>query len=495
MLAEAGIRDNNISIAIVRSYIDLLMQPTGTEFSWSKRILILSSTIRKLISDKIIQIRGDNLEAKAARGAMMLTIGTVMERGMRLVRNMILTRLLAPEYFGLMGLVMAVMMLMEALTDVGVAKSVIQNKSGATKEYLNIAWWFRSVRGSGLTLLMVLSAPLICRFYEKPELLNLLRISFLSLLFYGFTSPRIFVLEKEFKFVTYVFLFQGCALFGTLLTIGLVFFIRNAWVLVLGLLGGAVLGCLLSYIVCPFRPSFSFDRGSLNELLRFCRRMIGLSFLTVVALQTDIFFLGKLMPTEEVGMYVMALALAQQPASIFVRTVGRVLLPTFSKKQDDKLYLCRAVLKVIKVTIMIGVPIMALAAIFARTILSVVYGSEYGAVALPFGILCFYMLFSLQGAILSNIYLAIGRPHLHRRYVLLLAFLIISLMYPGIKWFGLAGASGVLLLSNSVAVCMQVVWMRDVIGLRFKSYARCWLPVSLEKCFSSHNSFLNSDNK
>lgn len=450
---------------------------------------------KRLTSPILDRLRGSSLGARSSRGVVALGVGTVAERVLRLVRNMILARLLAPEDFGLMAIVMAVIMLMEALTDVGVAKSVIQNKSGATKEYLNIAWWFQSVRGLGLTLLMVLSAPLICRFYEKPELLNLLRISFLSLLFAGFASPRIFVLEKEFKFVTYVFLFQGCALFGTLLTIGLAFFIRNAWVLVLGLLGGAVLGCLLSYIVCPFRPSFNFDRGSLNELLQFCRRMIGLSFLTVVALQTDIFFIGKLMPMEEVGMYVMALALAQQPASIFVRTIGRVLLPTFSKKQDDKPYLCRTVLKVIRATIMIGVPVMALAAIFARTILSVVYGSEYGAVALPFGILCFYMLFSLQGAILSNIYLAIGRPHLHRRYVLLLAFLIISLMYPGIKWFGLAGASGVLLLSNSVAVCMQVVWMRDVIGLRFKSYAQCWLPVLSGKCLSPRNNSLNSDNK
>ena len=457
------------------------MQPTGTEYSESKRILISSSAIRTLISDKIIKIRGDNLEAKAARGAMILTIGTIVERGMRLVRNMILTRLLAPEYFGLMGLVMAVMMIMEALTDVGIQKSVIQNKSGATKEYLNIAWWFRSVRGSVLTLLMVLLASPICRFYEKPELLNLLRVSFLSVLFSGFVSPRVYVLEKEFKFVKSVFLLQGCALFGTLLAIGLAFFIHNAWVLVLGLLGQAVLGCLLSYIICPFLPSFSFDRGSLNKLLRFCRRMIGLSFLTIVALQADIFFLGKLMPTEEVGMYIMALALAQQPAAIFVRTIGRVLLPTFSEKQDDKLYLCRTVLKVIKGTIMVGVPTMALAAIYGRTILTVVYGSEYGAVSLSFGILCFYLLFSVQGAILSNIYLAIGRPHLHRRYVLLLAFLIIILMYPGIKMFGLAGASGVLLLSNLVAVCMQVIWMKDVIDLKFRSYARCWLPVSLGK--------------
>jgi len=103
--------------------------------------------------------------------------------------------------------------------------------------------------------------------------------------------------------------------------------------------------------------------------------------------------------------------------------------------------------------------------------------------------------FHRKAVVLSQIYLGIGTPHLHRRYVLLLAFLIISLMYPGIKWFGLAGASGVLLLSNSVAVCMQVVWMRDAIGLRFKSYARCCLPVLSGKWLSPYNSFLKSHNK
>ncbi|MBA7646896.1 Lipopolysaccharide biosynthesis protein WzxC [subsurface metagenome] len=333
------------------------------------------------------------------------------------------------------------------------------------------------VRGIGLFIIALLVAPAICRFYDKPELLNLLRVSFLSALFFGVTSPRVFVLEKEFRFIKAALLIQGSTLLGTLITVGLAFYMRSVWCLVIGRVSEGLLRCVLSFVFCQFWPKFSIDRTSLEQLLRFCRGMLGLSFLTIVALQTDVFVLAKLLPTEQVGMYALALALAQQPAGMFSQTIGRVLLPAFAKKQDDKQSICRAALKMIRATVVFGVPLIAFAAIFAGPILSVVYGSRYAAVAVPFGILCASMLFRVQGSILATIFLATGQPHLHRRFVTLLVALIIVLIYPGVVLFGLAGAAGVLLLANATAVFMQVIWMREQIGLRFEEYVFCWLPL------------------
>jgi len=427
------------------------------------------------ITDKI---KGNSLKARSARGAMVLTVATFIERLTRLVRNMVLARLLAPEDFGLMAIVMAVLTCLQAFTDVGVRQSVIQNKAGAKEEYLNIAWWFQAVRGLGLFVIAFLGAPAICSFYDKPELLGMLRVSIMTVLFSGLTSPRLFVLEKDFRFLKVVFSVHGSALLGALLTIFLALYMQNVWVLVIGYVSQSVLTCFLSHVLCPFRPKFTIDRNSFNELLWFCRRMLGLTFLTIVSLQTDVFVLGKLVPTAQVGMYALALSLAVQPSGMFGQTIGRVLLPAFTQKQDDKQSLCRAALKMIRTTVVLGVPLVAIAAIFAGSILSVVYGPRYAAVAVPFGILCASQLFRIQGHILAMIYLAIGQPQLQRRYVIILAALIIGLIYPGVVLFGLAGAAGVLLLSNGISVCLQVVWMRRVIGLHFKDYVACWIPMA-----------------
>lgn len=422
-------------------------------------------------------MRGTGLRAKSARGVMVLTIATFIERLMRLVRNMVLARLLAPEDFGLMAIVMAVLVCMQAFTDVGVRQAIIQNKAGAKAEYLNIAWWFQVVRGLGLFVIAFLGAPAICSFYDKPELLGLLRVSIMVVIFSGLTSPHLFVLEKEFRFLKVVFLVHGSALLGALLTISLALYMQNAWVLVIGYVSQSVLTCFLSHVLCPFRPNFTIDRNSLNELLRFCRRMLGLSFLTIVSLQTDVFVLGKLVPTAQVGMYALALSLAMQPTGVFGQTISRVLLPAFAEKQDDPKSLRHAMLKLIRATVVLGVPLVAIAAIFAGSILSVVYGPRYAAVAVPFGILCAAQLFRMQACILAQIFLATGQPHLQRRHVILLAALMIGLIYPGVVLFGLAGAAGVILLSNTIALCAQIIWMGKVIDLRFKEFVFCWLAV------------------
>jgi PST family polysaccharide transporter/lipopolysaccharide exporter len=440
--------------------------------------LILFDTLRKAVSNKIAMTQGSSLKARSARGALILAIGTFFERGMGLVRNMILARLLAPKDFGLMAIVLSILTVLDSFTDIGVRLSIIQNPDGNKKEYLNIAWWVQVVRAAGLFIAAFLIAPAICRFYGKPELLNLLRVSFLVVIFGGFTSPCLYLLDKELRFVKALFLVQGTSLIGTATAIILAFYMQNVWILVIAQLVQTGLQCLLSHILCPFRPMFNIDRRYLKEILSFGRGMVGLSFLTVLSLQTDVFVLGKLLPSEQVGMYALALSLAQQPVLFFSRTIGRVLLPVFAEKQDDKRALCSAVVRMLKSILLFGVPLSVVAVLGSKAILSVIYGAQYSVVAVPFALLCFAMLFYAQAIVLSSVYFAVGKPHLHRRYLILLLFLMLSLIYPGIKLFGLAGAAGVLLFSHTIAVFMQVVWMKKVIGLRFPDYMFCWVPTS-----------------
>jgi O-antigen/teichoic acid export membrane protein len=228
--------------------------------------------------------------------------------------------------------------------------------------------------------------------------------------------------------------------------------------------------------LCPFMPMLKINRGYLRDVLNFGRGMAGLSFLTIIATQADVFVIGKLLSSKQVGMYALALSLAQQPVLLFARTIGRVLLPAFAEKQDDKKAICSAVVKIIRSILLLGVPLAVIATLGGKTILTVIYGAQYSVVAVPFALLCFAMLFYIQGYVSSSLYFAVGQPHLQRRSLMLLLFFILSLLYPGIKLFGLAGAAGVLLFSHSMVVFMQIIWMKDIIGLRFKDYVACWMP-------------------
>ena len=432
-----------------------------------------SRPVREVNLEKVPPISNVSTKAKAIHSVVALITGTTVGRGLRFVRNMILVRLLAEELFGVMGIVMAATIAFESLSEVGVQQSIIQNKNGDDPEYMNIAWWFQFIRGSVLFVVGFLAAPWIGSFYGNPEISTLLKVAFVALLFRGLVSPRASVLEKEYRFGLLMFIVQGSSILGTVMTVVLAFMMKNIWALVIGYVAEAVAMCFISYILVPFRPTFKINREYLAELLKFARGMFGLPFLTMVIWQTDVFMLGKLLPAAQfglLGMYVMAVRLAEQPAWAFGQVFGRVLLPVFAEGQNSGEMLRRRVLRVIRTTLIVSIPLVAVVAIGAKPIISLVYTPKYAVVAVPFAILCVTMFVKTQAMILVMICLAVGKPHLQRRYAIFLATCVICLMYPGITLFGVTGAAGVLLFSNIVAICLQVVWVGKIVDLRFRDY-------------------------
>jgi len=433
-------------------------------------------SISRAISGVISRFRGNSLKARGTRGVTILGAATAGERFLRLVRNMLLTRILAPEAFGTLAMVLAASSIFETLSDVGVRQSIIQSKKGVDADYLNVAWWLQGFRGLGLYILGVMASPWVSRFYKMPDLLPLLKVAFIAMIFHGLVSPRVYVLEKKLQFGRFVILTQGSGLIGTLFTIGLAFYLRNVWALVIGLVAEAAIRCVLSFVLCPLSPQLSIHRESLKELLNFARGMVGLSFLSVMVMQIPIIVLGKMVSEVQLGLYYMAFQLADQPVQLFDRIVGRVILPAFAEKQDDKKSICRAMLTMARGTGVFGIPLLAFTIMCAGPILSLVYGSQYSAVAVPFALLCVWGLVFTQAINVASILLGLGLPHLHRWAVILRGVLLASLIYPAIVYGGLSGAAAAVLTAYSVGLVMPFVWIRKLIKLDLTEYMRSWLP-------------------
>jgi len=437
--------------------------------------MLLSAAIRKTIYDKIVRLRGADIKAKSLRAVVALSIGTFAGRSMRFVRSIILAHLLVPDQIGIMAIIMSFSIAFEALTEVGVKQSVIQNKQGANADYLNVAWWMQVVRGLCLFGIAVLCAPWISSYYGKSELLSLLRVAFLAIALRGFISPRVYVLEKQYKFGRAVFLLQGSAILGAIITVGLAWVMRNVWAMVIGFVIETSILCILSFIVVPFLPRFRLHRESLAELMRFARGMFGLPVLTMLSFQAPVMILGKLIPTDQLGFYSYAALFAYIPVELYIRIITPVLLPAFSEKQDDERALCRGLLRATWWTALLAIPLIAFMACCASELL-LVYGPGYVTMAIPFVLLCLQVLAKSESTILSSVYLAVGRPHLQRRFAAVRALAIIGLLYPAARRFGPSGAAAVIVVSNFAVLLMQVLGIRKIVGLEFSRYLRSYLP-------------------
>ncbi|HUW84186.1 MAG TPA: oligosaccharide flippase family protein [Phycisphaerae bacterium] len=417
---------------------------------------------------------------RIARSGLTLAGATVATQGARLVRNVILARLLAPDQFGLMALLLAVSSLFEAISDVGLRQSVIQNKRGDTDAFLNVAWWLGALRGVGLFLLGFMIAPWVGSFYEDASLALLLRFAFLSVLFAGLTSPKLFVLERRLRFDRYVLVFHGSQLGGTLVSLAAVVVLQNVWALLIGFVSEAVLRCIVSFIVCPVKVRLHFEGHALRELLLFARRMIGLPVLTFVIRQADVFVLGKVCTKNELGMYALALALAYMPVSLFSRIIEPLMLPVLSPLQDAPATLRRAATSMTRAILAFGMPLVVYLTVFSQPLLSVTYGKAYGEMWTAFGLLCVYLLVWTGGAVITMTYMALGRPDLHRRYAGIRAVAVAALMYPATLKYGPVGAAGTLLVAFTIAIFLQLLNLARLIDMPVRHYlASMWPGLGL----------------
>lgn len=418
-------------------------------------------------------LSSDSLKGKFARGGIVLSASSAFEIGIRFIRNIILTRVLAPEYFGLMATIMSAIAVSEAFTEVGIRQAVIQNKKGDTAEFLNAAWCFSCLRGACLYVIALLVAPIICDFFNTPEILLPMRISFSALFFRGLISPRMYLLEKELNYFKLIIIRQGSALLQVLISIVLSIYYKNVWPLVIGLTIENFCIFLFSFIFLPFRPKVKVDRSSFNKIFKFASGMFGLPILASVFFQFDIFVIGKLLTMEKLGLYAMAKTFALVPVVAFTKTVSSLVLPVFSKLQDSQASLKGWFLKITDLTALICMPGIAFCVIISKPLLSVIYGPMYGSVSTTFSILMLYVMIRLLSAIIMQLFLALARPDLQRCFAFIRVLLILILAYPATKKFGLVGASSTVLLGMLSLFILQIVWALKLINMKAVDYIMC----------------------
>ena len=425
---------------------------------------------------------GENLRARVARGSLWVGAGSGADQGLRLVRNMFLTRLLAPEAFGLMAIVLAVNTFFESFTEVGIDTAIVQSPRGEDYSYLNAAWWLSTGRAVGLYALIFISAPWVSQFYHQAALAPMMRVAFLATLFRGLMSPRTYVAHKKMDFKRLVAINQGGGVLGVLTTVILAFMIPGTWALVIGFTVEAAARLVLSYLICPFRPGLDLHKQSFQDIYRFSRGVFGLPILTFLFMRADVFVIGKLCSAADLGIYSMAAALGQIPFSLGGTLMGQIANPAFSEMQNDRARLNKTLLKVTSGLALFAFAPILYVALYGKDILEVVYGASYAQAAIPLSILFAIAMLRMLSVPVFSLYYMTGRPELNRRFAIVRTATMIVLIYPATKWYGLIGAASAGLIAMILGYALQVFRLRTITGLNVREYNRIlWnaLPLSL----------------
>jgi lipopolysaccharide exporter len=431
---------------------------------------------RGVIGDLLLS---DGLRAKVMRGGTWLGTGSVAEQAVRFARNMLLTRLLAPNAFGAMAIVMSCSAIVGTLTDVGQRAAVIQNPRGREEAYLNAGWWMGMGRAICMYVVIFAMGPWVARFYGNAELSALLRVALLSTLFEGAMSPRSILPQKDMKFGRWIAISNGGGICGVILTVILSFYLRDVWALAIGACSENAFRCLLSYILCPGLPSLGWDRQVARDLYKYSRAVVGLSFLNLIFSRTDIFVLGKLYSATALGLYTMAVFLVQTPTSFLTTMMGQILFPAFAHVQEDKERVNRILVEATTWLILLGLPGVLAIYLCGHSLLMLIYGARYVASAGPLAVAALVVFLTVLNAAVTCVFSGIGRPALHRRAVAASAVVMLIAIYPASKLLGLIGGQVAALLAIIVSYLLQVMRMRGLTGLDLVRYGKAFVSPAL----------------
>lgn len=417
-------------------------------------------------------VTGTGLKARVMRGSAMMGFGSVVEHAIRFLRNLILTRILLPEALGTMAIILAINAALESFTEVGVREAVIQNPKGEHPAFLNAAWWFATARGALLcTVGLALAWPL-AHFYRISEARTMLMISFTAILCNGAISSRAYIALKHLEYGRWVVIMVGSALGGIGVTLVLLWQLGDIRALVYGYVCESLLKLILSFLLCPFRPSLTFRAQQTRELLRFARGMAGVPFLTFVFLSADIFVLGKVVDKGSLGLYGVAASLASAPTVLISIFINPILMPVIAHIRQQPSRINGVLLTITRTMAMTGSLLCAWVALFASDIMRIVYGPAYAAVGFVLAILLFSAFIRTLASPIPAIYLGLGEPSLNRVFAALRTGVLVILIYPAAIRFGLAGVAWAGVISMTIAWVFQIRQLSALTQLDIREYSR-----------------------
>ena len=391
-----------------------------------------------------------NIKKKVVRGTVWVFITQILTQAVALVKNIILARVLSPDDFGLFGIALVVFSLLEAFSRSGFDVALIQKKEDI-RDYLDTAFVVNIGRGIVLFLFLFFSAPLVATFFNKAEIVSVVRaVSFVFLL-NGFVNPGTIYFLRELEFKKQFQWDMSRSISDIIITLSLVFFLRNVWVLVISMISSIFTRVVVSYLIHPYRPGFSFNPDYARSLFRFGKWVLGSGILIYLITQGDDAFVGKFLGITALGFYRIAYRFSNLPATHITHVISRVTFPMYSKLQDDIPKLREAYLKVLQLTAFLSFPLAGLIFVLAPDFTRIFLGEKWLPMVPAMQVLVLYGLIRSIGATTGPLFQSTNRPDLVTKIQLAKLVILIFTIYPFTSWKGILGTSLAILL-NAVII-------------------------------------------
>lgn len=245
-----------------------------------------------------------------------------------LVSTMILARLLAPDDFGLIAMVMLTYGLLETISYAGVDLALMRAGADSRGHY-DTAWTVQILQGVFIAVCLVIAAPFVSAYFNEPRAQEVMYWVAVRPLIDSFQNIGVVAFRKELDFAKEFRFSLYTKLLNFVVVIAAALWLRDYWALVYGSIVASVFGLAVSYAMHPYRPRLSLAR--IKEIWGFSQWLMISRIGSYLNRRCDELVVGGFAGTTAMGNYHVANELATLPSSEIVMPVRRAMFPALTK--------------------------------------------------------------------------------------------------------------------------------------------------------------------
>lgn len=316
------------------------------------------------------------LEKRAASAAWWSTLEILARYGVQFLVMVVLARLLTPDDFGLIAMLLVFTSVGTLLVDSGFGAALVQRQHTTPDDETTV---FIFTVGVGIVTagILVLTAPAIAAFFDAPKLINLIRVMAVVLPLGAFAAVPDALLTMKLNFKARARAEMIASLCSG--TVAVVLALRGFGVWSLAWQGIVSVGArgLLLWLYSGWRPCGRYRGVSFRRLFGFGGYMLLTGLLNTIAVRMQALLIGKLFDARQLGYYTLAQNTQQAPASMMSSILSRVGLPVFSTLAGDYAKLLAALRTSLRMAMFLFVPCLVGIALVAKPLIDLLYGDRW----------------------------------------------------------------------------------------------------------------------
>ncbi|WP_101676230.1 lipopolysaccharide biosynthesis protein [Alloalcanivorax mobilis] len=299
-----------------------------------------------------------------------------MSRGASIVFTLFLARLLTPNDFGLVAMIVICFELAGVFVQSGLGQALIQSEK-VSDEDLSTVFITNMAMSAFAYCALFLSAPWVAKFYQQPELTLLVRVMGLVVFINAMKIVPTATLSRAMNFKSQMVANTSGVVSSGIVAVTLAYNGAGVWSLVAQMVMAAFVSTLLLWFASVWRPSLIFSVESFLRLFQFGVNLLIEGFLAVLYQNSYVLVIGRFYSAEATGLYFLAKKISNLVSQQMTSAVQQVTFPALSKLQNDNEKLRYKYRQIIQMTMFMIAPVMLLLASLSRPVFEIAFSEKW----------------------------------------------------------------------------------------------------------------------